>query len=655
MSNLFKKPDDILEFMEKKSKLELDKFEKEIHAFISKYDSLYALFHIAKKYYLRHSYHPDSLDTEIDHPIVNFLFNLVVKKSPFKCSKPQREDIQNLEESLLGYCENFRANLLKEDNFLGSSQEQYLVNMTNPEIYPFQLEKKFKEIFKNINEDFLREFRFSPVSAFCFSYAITQIYKERFNNDSNKIFFTETDIATLAQPSLEELDKFDKELKSYLEFFSVERGTCNEGYNSLLDEDISWKKPLIKNPSGYLGVCLSQNQYGLLYQLENIIKTRQNNTTLWEKYSKAKSKYAEDLAYESFKRVFGENVHKNVKYKYNSNEYEIDILVIYENKVIIGEVKSSNIRTDSKAGHKTKLEKDLKTILKKAYEQTQVAREYIIADKTPLLCVDGKELALKTDLPNFEIFSICIALENMGTITQNLKSAKLDNFFKENEYPWAVNLLELEVISNHIKYPSLFLHYVKSRLESQKNDLTIVSATDELSYFGFYLVEGSAGGFDFKQEYSMARISSGYIGIFDKYYLENSIDKPEPSLDARMKSLIERWNSGHLKNCVGCSQADIVCLLLSLNSEYLKNALDCMESCIEKTKIDKKIHTASFSTDTFSFIFISEYGRVSLKEKALYYCVRKKGGFQNNKLLALGTDVTKPNGHISEALIWDLP
>lgn len=630
---------------------------KKVNIFVSKYDPIETLFYIAKRHHLAHRNHPNNLDPRYDVPIVNLLFNIAINQTSKGTEKPTNKDIEKLEDSLIHYCNHFDVRLSKDHSFFRSSQVQYIINLQNPEMYPFQFERKLNFLFPNINEDFLCEFGFSPLSAFCFSTTINQIYIESFQNNNNKkILFSEKDVENFINPPKEKLDIFRKELKSYLKLLSIKINSRKKDYESLLDEDLSWKKPFIKTEKGYLGVCLIQNQYGIFTQLEELIKSHQEiNKTLWEKYRKVKSKYAENLAYESFKRVFGNKVYKNLKYKYNGSEYEIDVLVEYDNKIIIAEVKSGSIRLDSKTGNKIKLEKDLKTVLKKSYEQTKKASEYILSENHPYFYNGKIKVNLEKTKPNLEIFPICIGMENLGSVTQNLRIAQLDNFFEKNQYPWAVNVQDLEVISNHISYCSLFIHYIKSRLESQKNNTTIINASDELSYFGAYL-QNPQGGFHFNNEVHMVNFDPSFNKILDDYYTGSEKEKPKVNLDSRLERFIREWEFLYSKGVIQGGQSDIACWLLSLNSKELKNTFDMIESCIKKTKKDKKRHTFSFCCEQFCFVFISQYGKDKLIENISNYGLMKKYEFQKNRLLGLGTDVDPQDQWlINEAFICDIP
>ena len=694
-----------MNIINQRNKEELEKSKKEIDSFILEYDPIETLFYISKYYYTSQDSNKTEEQTEL--PIVNFLFNMYLKQKKLKNKKPSQNDIEQLKDMLINYCRAFKELIryksnnkswLPKDNFLYLSQEQYILNLTQPEMYLHQLEERFKSLFLNINEDFCKEFGFSPLSAYLFSEIIGHIYIKKIETPSTSFLFTKDDIESFTKDDIEsfltvslsqkERQVFRKELHAYLKSFSIKIGEGNPNYDSLLDEDISWKKPIIKTRNGYLGINILQSEYGIINQLECLIKNKkENNKTLWKKYNNAKSKYAKDLAYKSFQKIFKNRVYKNLKYQYKGKDCELDILIEHDNKIILAEIKSDSLRFKARDGHKEKLETDLEKVLEKAYEQAKRASDYILSEDQPIFYQGNKTITIKK-AHRPEIFHICIGLENLMMITQNLKTAKLENLFKKNQYPWAVNLLELEIILSHIRYPSLFLHYIKARLDAQKQDQQIISATDELSYFGFYLINSPCGGFHFRDNYNLVLTPSRWIEPFDNYYCTDDFDsqkQPQLNLDLRLKRFIKEWDSlysqGNLfsihgedlrelaqdpkpatlkkllrKNQGHIGHSDIVYWLLYFNSSTIKEIFDLIENYTKDTEKNKRPHSLFLDAKPFCLTFHSQYQGEGLQKNMLSYGLTKKYEFKKDLLIGLGTYISPQNSQmINEIMILDFP
>ena len=385
------------------------------------------------------------------------------------------------------------------------------------------------------------------------------------------------------------------------------------------------------------------------HPLEDLLK---NNCPLKENYAKLKSKYAENLSFKCFQKIFGnEKVYKNIKYQYENKEYEVDILIEYDNKIILVEVKSGNVLFTNRP------KQQLNKVLKRAYEQTQKASEYIMNTDEPSFIGEknwGKALKVKKS-DYLKILPICISTENLMAITQNLKNAKLDDFFHQNQYPWAVNLLELEVISDHIKYPSLFLHYIESRLTAQSNESQDILSTDELSYFGLYLKDGPAGGFDFQSNYSAAFITPDFLEIFDNFYNEENKEPLQLNMDYRFKKFIQEFEFLYKKGVVQ-GHSEIFNWLLKGSSNDLKKVFDEIENCIEKTKKDGKHHKILFGYSNYGISFHSDRNVNQLEKEMICYSKIKKYDLKKETWIGLGT-IVDPNDKwfINKALFFQWP
>ena len=555
-------------------KLKNESHQKEIEGFISKYNSLYILSHALKE-----------LNRCQENPIMNFLFNLCVKNGSDDRPIPSKQDLDKIIDITEEYCQNTKnISAFSEGNeVIKTAKREYIKNLTNPEIYPHQLFQKIHAIFLHIQEDFLKQFGFHPVHIAFTPYRVSELYHQ---SDKTKPFlFTEEDILQSIEAEIqkenpqsgkEKWEYCKKGISKYLELISITLGTDHD-YNSLFDVDISKTKPLLKIKDQFFCCNFIQFFYLLPYQLEKFIKEK-STKNLERRYSKFKSQYAENLAYEKLVQLFGkQNVFRNLHYEGG----EIDTLVYYDNKIIIFEIKSGKVRDSSLSGNLEKLKSDLKNVLHKSFEQSAKAISYIAqTEKCTFYNKEGdKELTIPDKhKKNLNFFSVAVHTENLMSLVNNIYLLENSNQLIN---PWAVNLLELEIILNHIKYPSLFIHYLKSRTKSQVKGN--VSAIDELSLFGFFL-EQPIGGFEFPNITSI--ITPDHIKPFDDYYIHQSSNVPEIKLERRIESFIkEKEKLLQPKQFLG--HTDVLHMLLTLNGDYLENFLDQADKAVEKTKKDK--------------------------------------------------------------------
>ena len=214
------KVDDLLGYSENEYK----ETKEYIDDFVSKFDSIEALFLMSKLCY----------GEEAQYPIVPFLFNMYLKQKPEKKVSPSLGKIKELKEKLIKYYEYFQRYISNKN---GSdldviSKKQYILGLINPEMYPHQFEEKFKALFCNVRDDFFGEFGFCPLSALLFAQSINGIYSEKFKRNSNDFLFEENDLIPLETPENSRM-KLQGELRGYLNVVSIKPGEGNQSYGSL--------------------------------------------------------------------------------------------------------------------------------------------------------------------------------------------------------------------------------------------------------------------------------------------------------------------------------------------------------------------------------------------------------------------------------------
>ena len=620
-------------------KKDLENIKQEIEIFISKYDSIYALFYVSQK--------------KSENPIVNFLFNLCLKNKNNNKVKPSKNELNKLVINLEKHC-NHQKMLMRfeqQESIVFMAKSEYLKNLINPEIYIHQLFEKLNCIFQNIEEIFFKEFNFYPIHIQIVSLFIANAQK---NNKDIPLLFNEKDVLDYIDKNknIFKSEKHKKGVSYYLDSISSEFGARRE-YNSIFDEDISKKKPLIKISDQYFCCNFIQIQYLLPYQLGELINSK-GNASLKDKYRQSKQEYTEKLTYEKFQKIFGEkNVFRNLYYIYKDKRYEIDTLIYYDYKIIICETKSNKMREVSLAGDFKKLKEDLKKIIKKPFEQSETVIDYISKNPETFFYNKKKKLVLSIKNTNdhfLEFFSIGIHEANLMRIVNNINLSNL-NYFKK-QYFWAVNLLELDIILNHIKYPSLFIHYIKSRLEAQSNN--IVRANDELSFFSLFL-HNPCGGFYFNDDSKLIRLTSDLIKPLDDFYTGKIKIPPEIKIDSRIKKIIEESEYLHFKNLIH-RHTDVICTLLKMNTSYLDDFFNIAGICIKKTKEDRKEHNnfIPLNDNTTGIGFVSHIDAKKGMDSSRFLSIKNKYKYKLECVVYLFKN-TNDNFFISDFCIYEFP
>ena len=225
----------------------------------------------------------------------------------------------------------------------------------------------------------------------------------------------------------------------------------------------------------------------LWMRYEEFIKQSQK---FFERYQKHKSTWVENKVIKYLQRIFPSGVYRKLSYpdieKDDGSIAELDVLILWGQFLVLIEIKSKQFRMETHLGDIGRLKTDLKENIKDAFYQAKRAWQYIETTSKP----EFTEISTgrKISIPKDQIlrkYLITISQHHLGGFATKLADLKELNLFGHNEYPISFSISDLDVISEFTKYPAVFLHYIERRLDTEKEDVYILS--DELEYFGAYL------------------------------------------------------------------------------------------------------------------------------------------------------------------------
>jgi len=289
--------------------------------------------------------------------------------------------------------------------------------------------------------------------------------------------------------------------------------------------------------------------------LENLLTDeKKEQTAIWKKYEQAKSKFLEDTTFDFFSRVFPvKNMYRNLFYPINGERPETDLVIIFDNKIIIIESKSNYLPMAGRRGGIKTLEKTLEKIIKKAYSQAKRTRDYIQStDEAVFTNKSGKEvLRINNKNNDYQFIFINSTLETLDAFQANLKELDSLEMFDKCDYPWSVNLFDLDIITDCIPSSAYLLHYIHQRTETQKRG--IFSAITEGEFLGYYFKHGNFYEYAYDESGKpIARISLGadFFDQFEKHYVfgekKPTLEKP-PILSDLIKNM-EKYNQKGFTN-----------------------------------------------------------------------------------------------------------
>jgi len=221
--------------------------------------------------------------------------------------------------------------------------------------------------------------------------------------------------------------------------------------------------------------------------ITNIIENPKN--TFAEKYKKSKADITENLFLSQLKKVFGDTAKYHTSVCEERGTKEHDILVEYENFIIVAEVKASKVRepffNPEKAFIRVKDHFNSDTGIGGAYRQAIILKKFIEQNDTVTLYEDKTKAFTIGETSIKRILPFVLTLSQFGSIAVNT-SLLLDKE-ETQPFPWVCNLHDFEniiEINAYLKKDAHdFIDYVIWRMEHHQ----AILSSDELDVIeGFY-------------------------------------------------------------------------------------------------------------------------------------------------------------------------
>jgi hypothetical protein len=394
--------------------------------------------------------------------------------------------------------------------------------------------------------------------------------------------------------------------RKLLEILSVELGNNDMflRFNKCwpINDTIIYEKPLIKFEGKYYCFFYPILGRNIRQILEKMIKDIDNKYFNEYYLKRGRDAYLENKSSEYFKNIFPQaKIYQNLIYSINNQQFETDILIEFDNILLVVETKANALKHSSRRGSIVSIKKDTKNILKKAYEQAIRTRGFIRSNKeAKFKTKNGKEIIFKSN--NYEeIYLINVTFDKLDFLATELADMKIFGLNKSENWFWSVFLNDLRIISELIEFPSEFLLYLNRRLQVIEHQFY---SSDELDYLMFFLEQGLY--FEPDDLLGINKfVPYGYTDKLDRYYffkegLVSSGERPALNISDKYKELILAIESTNKKYFSLVSVS-----LMSMSEESRIDILKKINEIKQRFKQDRQPHsfTLPFSTMNIGFIF----------------------------------------------------
>lgn len=264
---------------------------------------------------------------------------------------------------------------------------------------------------------------------------------------------------------------------------------------------------------------------------------------------------------------------------------ENDILVLYDDNLIIVEVKAGSYTYRAPIVDIDSHIKSLKTLVEKADGQAERTLNYLKSDKIVKFYNSDKSEKCEISLENFnDITLMTLTLDNFNEFSSKIEKLK---FLNINKNSIAVSIDDFRVYSDYFDSPLEFLHYLKQRKLATKNKALYLN--DELDHLGMY-IEHNLYSKTFENVTSGQIIAYGYREEIDKYFSslinENlKLSKPKQKIPSEIKKIIRFLDKSNKKNKVR-----LATFLLDICSEAREEINDIIiKALIRQTEIKRML------------------------------------------------------------------
>lgn len=401
-----------------------------------------------------------------------------------------------------------------------------------------------------------------------------------------------------------ELDKYDNQMKKFLDLFSYNINDTDIDLQVFDFADVMKYTPIIKIKDNYF---IPDGRKVFLAIEEVIERNIISDKKLEAKYRKIKSDFLEDEGISLLKEVLPEGtIYKNVYYKnLEGNISELDGIIKYDKTIILIEAKARNYKDLARQGVISKTENSISRNIIESVKKLNECKALIENNQVTTFTDKNKNVLLDITNQKFQnIFFISLTYENFYEMSSLLQVLKTLGYIEEEEnLPWCVSLNDLKVICDFLTNPLEFLHYAYKR--STENNYKLLSdniiLTYELDFLGEYITRNSNRNIKkyirsdidlrkvIKKEENIYSLLMDFAPIFNSYY--EGVDQ-----DLIEDRLVVNYNKDfalildYLKTCTVEGHTVIAMLLLGMDIDLQNKTMDYLKECIELTKKDGKYH-----------------------------------------------------------------
>jgi len=304
--------------------------------------------------------------------------------------------------------------------------------------------------------------------------------------------------------------------RAYWSTFALRRGHEPEILYPT-QRNVAHEKPVIEIRKGE-AFCLVINTFYL--RLLGHYRRCLLETPRRERFLRKRDTYLEDRVKAIVCQLCGDEVgfFSNVS-EFSEGAFEHDLVVVLEHDVLVFESKASTPREPLRNPDKSfdRLKRDFEPI-QSAFDQARRIRSRILnGEEVPLYDKNGAEVVRLRSNKVKRVFCICVTLERFGVLAVELTYMLRKN--KTDEYPWVVNLYDLETLFEGFEHRGWGAKKLTLFLRERIQLYGKAAAWDELDIGGIFLQHGTLEDI-IRKKADKVFMAPGNASVFDDIYFE---------------------------------------------------------------------------------------------------------------------------------------
>jgi hypothetical protein len=272
-------------------------------------------------------------------------------------------------------------------------------------------------------------------------------------------------------------------------------------------------------------------------------------------WSKKQQYSSEKIVEDLFKKLLpGCSTYRDNYYSINTskkNYAENDIIVVYEDVLIIIEVKAGSfVFTPPITDYEAHI-KSFRTLVEKADHQCDRTLKYLQDNENAPILDSDKNQKVNINLKEFSgFYTFAVTVDNFNEFAA--KAEKL-SFLELKSNSISISIDDLFCYSEYFNSTLEFLHFIEQRKEATKNPN--ISLNDELDHLGMYIEHNLYSKHADRVAKDRKVIWYGYREKLDKYFMSLShpflsIEKPIRNIPQRVGEIINFLDNNQVRNKV---------------------------------------------------------------------------------------------------------